>query len=162
MKRLNPLTNKPFQYGDIREDGFFFQSYKVNRKPKKDGFYGENWVQKEYKINSLEATKRWKLLNPEKTKLLRNQWKKANKSIDAFHSAKRRAAKIQRTMNWGNDPIKIKEFYDAADFLGMVTGEWHHVDHIVPLQGKNVSGFHVVNNLQVLLGKDNLSKRNNF
>ena len=162
MKRLNPLTNKPFQYGDVREDGFFFQSYKLNRKPKKDGFYGENWVRKEYKTNYLESTKKWRLLNPERTKLLRNQWKKANKSIDAFHSAKRRAAKIQRTMNWGNDPIKIKEFYDAADFLGMVTGEWHHVDHIIPLQGKNVSGLHVVNNLQVLLGKDNLSKRNNF
>ena len=28
MKRLNPLTNKPFSYGDIREDGSLGVSYK--------------------------------------------------------------------------------------------------------------------------------------
>jgi hypothetical protein len=42
MKRLNPLTKKPFKHGDIREDGYIFVSYNTS-KLRKDGTYKENW-----------------------------------------------------------------------------------------------------------------------
>lgn len=43
MKRLNPKTNKPFQRGDLREDGYKFICYRKNRVNKNTGFLIEEW-----------------------------------------------------------------------------------------------------------------------
>jgi len=68
--------------------------------------------------------------------------------------AKRRASKLQRTPAWA-DLKAIKQFY-------LNCPEGYHVDHIVPLQGVNVSGFHVLNNLQYLTKSENSSKGNRY
>ena len=47
MKRLNPKTNKPFQRGDIREDGWMFYGYE-KKKVKLNGYHPERWADPVY------------------------------------------------------------------------------------------------------------------
>lgn len=43
IKRLNPLTNKPFKLGDRRDDGAYFIQYR-QQIVSKDGYCQESWV----------------------------------------------------------------------------------------------------------------------
>lgn len=76
----------------------------------------------------------------------------------------RRAVRIsERTPGW----LTEEQIKDLADwyFLGKEMGQFFgpcHVDHIIPLNGKNVSGLHVPWNLQILTKEDNLKKSNKF
>ena len=92
------------------------------------------------------------------------RWRDTNKPTVAAYAAKRRSAKAKRTPLWltVEQLNAIKKFYEIADKESKRTGCVHHVDHIVPLRGKTVSGLHVPWNLQVILGVDNLSKNNRF
>jgi len=56
----------------------------------------------------------------------------------------------------------VKQIYLKRDELSELWGITLHVDHIVPLQGKNVSGLHCWDNLQLLEGSLNSSKSNKF
>ena len=79
-------------------------------------------------------------------------------------SAKRRAIKLKRTPSWltEDDLWMMQEAYSLAKEREQYTGIKWHVDHVIPLQGKLVSGLHVPNNLQVITAYDNLSKSNKY
>ena len=79
----------------------------------------------------------------------------------AAHNANRRSARIERSVAWANK-VLIAEFYEYAKLLESLFKENFHVDHIIPLRGKCVSGLHVENNLQTLSKSDNLRKGNHF
>lgn len=98
-----------------------------------------------------------------RTQRLKN-WHARNPHMVTAYAAGRRAAKKQRTMKWLTESqIKDMEFmYVLSDLLTKTTGVQHHVDHIVPLRSKYVSGLHVPWNLQVLPAIDNLKKNNHF
>lgn len=89
-------------------------------------------------------------------------WREANPARVAALAADRRAAKAQRTPPWLNDEhwAAIVWMYEAARIMTEVFGIEHHVDHILPLRGKTVSGLHVPWNLQILTKRENLSKNN--
>jgi hypothetical protein len=89
------------------------------------------------------------------------EWKKNNASKIRAYDSKRRVAEKKAVPSWAN-MRKIEEFYETADGLNMLTGEWHDVDHIVPLQSPLVCGLHCEANLQVLPRKENQSKGNRF
>ena len=52
--------------------------------------------------------------------------------------------------------------YELACKKIIETGKKYHVDHIVPLQGRTVSGFHVAGNLRVVLADTNLRKNDRY
>ena len=166
MKRINPNTNQPFKYGDVREDGFVFVDFRTTRPVKKDGTYQENWLssikfnlQKAYKN---EHGKNWKLKHPDRVKETKAIHAKENPEQYAAKTAKRRAAKLQRTPAWltAEDHSLMADYYQMAKELEQIFPWKQHVDHILPLQGKLVSGLHTPLNLQILSEAANLQKSN--
>lgn len=102
--------------------------------------------------------------NHEKAKELQLARQKTRLPQIAAYQATRRALKMQRTPKWLTDIDKerIQNEYKLAALQTKITGAPWHVDHIIPLQGKAVSGLHVPANLQAMRGTDNISKHNNF
>ncbi len=87
-------------------------------------------------------------------------YKKENHAYYIGKVKERQMSKIKRTPVWA-DKERIQSYYNVCAFFNEVNGyAKYHVDHIIPLQGKTVSGLHVHNNLQVIPAKENLSKGN--
>jgi hypothetical protein len=99
--------------------------------------------------------------NSDKVKLDAKRNYKRNKHLFLAGSRKYKIAKMRNMPVW-EDNGEINKIYKQATEISKSTGIPHHVDHIVPLQGKYVSGLHVAYNLQVIPAKENLSKGNKW
>jgi hypothetical protein len=111
---------------------------------------------------SAQAVK-WGKQNPEK----RAQYQRTQ---NTKHPGKRnlwtmnyRTAKATRMPKWLNEGhlFEMESVYTYCSALRKI-GLDYHVDHVVPLRGKSISGLHVPWNLQVLPGSENMSKGNTF
>lgn len=100
--------------------------------------------------------------NIERIKQYAAQYRKNNKAKINAKTRKRQTAQMNRTPKWLNtdDYWVIQEIYDLAALRTEQTGIAWHVDHVIPLQGKLVSGLHVPNNLQVIPAVANYKKHN--
>ena len=140
-------------------------------KSKKDGYgsmcsacnkvLSNSWKKQHSTDNSL-YNKQWQQQNKEKKLHNHKKWRTNNPNKVSSYTALRRAAKLQATPKWltASHKLHMECKYSLAAMLSKHTAEQHHVDHIVPLNGKTVCGLHVPWNLQVLTAKENLSKSN--
>lgn len=118
--------------------------------------------QKQNAKKSNENTKKWQSKNPDKVKEVSSKYQKNNKGKVNANGAKRYAAKLQRTPPWLTKEQfnEIKSFYIHASAASTGLDDEFEVDHIIPLQGENVSGLHVPWNLQILTKSENITKSN--
>lgn len=114
------------------------------------------------KATYLAGIERWRKANPGRHERLMKEWAENNRDKVNAKWMRRYANKKQRTPSWLTDAQhkQIELEYALADWCSTVMGEDYHVDHIIPLQGKTVSGLHVPWNLQVIPAKLNQQKSN--
>lgn len=85
-----------------------------------------------------------------------------NPGLRAAKSAQRRARSKSATPVWANKE-KIQSIYAIAKWLSaVVPNTKYHVDHVIPLRGKFVSGLHVETNLSIIKASENMQKHNRF
>ncbi len=101
-----------------------------------------------------ERTREWRIKNPAWNK----EYRRANLARYAAHAAKRRAA--EQAPSW-TPLICVNALYGIRDRLRR-SGLDVHVDHVIPLQGKKVSGLHVRENLRIIPATENFQKNNKF
>ena len=124
---------------------------------------------KYYQVNKKEIRRKIKEsypVNKEQILLQNKKWRAENRDAVNASGAKRRAAKLQRTVAWANLDA-IKEVYKDCEEINLAAKtagctEKFVVDHEIPLQGELVSGLHIEYNLQIVTHKENCSKHNNF
>ena len=125
--------------------------------------YGRKYKSKNRELIA-QKSKEYALNNQEKRKQTMKKYRESNKSLQAYYVRKRQASLLNRTPKWltKDDLWLIKEAYELAALRTKTFGFKWNVDHIIPLQGKLVSGLHVVENLQVIPESHNLSKHNKY
>lgn len=121
-------------------------------------YYAENREKlllkaKEHRKNNLEGRRVYF------RKRQQEQRGKVNASVKRIKLAKKKRTPIWLT---NDDLWLMNEVYDLAALRTECTGVKWHVDHIVPLHGKTVSGLHVPSNLQVITQEENLRKLNSW
>jgi len=91
-----------------------------------------------------------------------SEFQKRNLDRGAAKTAQYNAKKRDAFPRWlsKEDIAKIRSIYKMCRQLSKKTGIRHNVDHIVPLNGENVSGLHVPWNLQIITAEDNRKKSN--
>lgn len=132
---------------------------KSQKNKQKNPEYFSEWARKKLASMSEDEKKafnaKWPY-DPEKAKMHRQNHR--HKRTAAQN--RRYAAKMQRTFQYESFKDQIEDFYRKAKEITAATGISHQVDHIIPLQGKTVSGLHVPWNLQILTASENASKGN--
>lgn len=106
----------------------------------------------------------YRQVKKEQIKVYGSEYRRANKGRRNALLQKYRTAKMNRTPIWTteNDIWMMREIYELSELRSRLTRSQWNVDHIIPLQGKLVSGLHVPSNLQVIPATQNIKKYNNY
>ena len=183
MACVDPLKRKEYDKAYNQRDyvkvkkkeytaGWVKRNYELARK--KDREYKDANKEK-LRASAREYSRKYRKEHPER---VRETKRKRHKEVEAYSKAyrqrdyakvrssetasKRRALEMRTSKFEINNYGNILKLFKLSNKKTKETGRDYHVDHIVPLQGRLVSGFHVAGNLRVILADTNLSKHNHY
>lgn len=133
-KACNKEKNKLFRLANPDKYSLYCKKYR-ERNPTKAAEYTEK--------------------NKEKINSYTKEWTKNNKEKSRAKCVAYRTRRIKAALNYEKYKDEIVEIYKNCP-------EGYEVDHIIPLKGKNVRGFHVPWNLQYLPKIENRKKGNRY
>lgn len=109
-----------------------------------------------------QRIKKWNEDNKIRNTENKRRWAKNNKHKGAMYTSQRRARLIRATPKWLTQEqlYEIEEWYIICKEIQWLSEEPLEVDHIIPLQGKNVCGFHHPDNLRIIPRAKNRQKSN--
>jgi len=146
--------------GDVREDGYIFRTFFKDKhgQPKEHWLSPEafkKWSEKRNSCSRLTYSK-----NIEQERKRNRTYTKNNRHKSNARASKRRASRLKASPIWltKNQIAEIGEFYNMAKQLETVFPWKQEVDHVEPLQGKDICGLHVPWNLQIIPRVLNRSK----
>lgn len=148
-------------YARIRENKIE-SSRKYYEENKAEILESRKEYQKQYYENNIEKFLEYYEKNKEKICTRTKKYRESNKDKILARNAKRRADKIKATPKWLSKEqlLEISFYYWLCGLMSEDNDIKYHVDHIVPLQGKDVCGLHVPWNLQILEASENIRKSN--
>ncbi len=143
------------------KDGFQFQCRECR---KLTCYLSYKRTSKEQIEKRNKNTQRWRNRNKEYVSQYAKEYAAANLPKRLVLQKKRECSKMKRTPAWLTeaDNTHISCLYSLAAMRTKHSGEKWHVDHVIPLQGKKVSGLHVPSNLRVVTATHNLRKNNSY
>ena len=123
-------------------------------------YYAEYYAK--YKDAELSRSKQYYQDNIEERRAKQRHWSKTNRGIANALSKRYKLKKANATPLWltPEQLYNMQCTYKVAAQLSETSSQKWHVDHIVPIRGKDVCGLHVPWNLQVLPAKMNMQKGN--
>lgn len=153
-KRLNEERRK--KYNEDHEYHLGIKRKWRAENPEKLKEYDKRYLEKN--PQKLLKLAQWRIDNPKRLAQVRKDWYAANPHLNAFYSSKWRRECRRATPSWANWE-KIVNIYDNSTAIIKKTGIQHHVDHIVPVQGKMVCGLHIHQNMRIIPAVENVKKR---
>ncbi len=161
------FTGNPCRYGHNCEryvNGYnCIECEQISSKSQERAEYLKNYAAENFlnlKIYMLD----WKSQNGHKKKASDKRYKQNNPEAVYASNRKRQIAKKQRTVSWQRDltDFVFAEANALAKLRNKLFGFKWHVDHVLPLCGYEVSGFHVWNNFQVIPASVNAEKKDHL